>query len=313
MKMRLRSRALVLGGVPIALMLCAAATPVHASGLQHGLVITALIATALATGFGVAEAKSLDRFLTAMLRAFHSAERTGELRAWTEPQSNMVELLELAEGYQHAAAAISSVQERKRQSYVESVGALAVALDARDPDTAGHSRRVSESACAVGRAMGLNPQQMERVRVGAMLHDIGKVAVTDAILRKEGPLTDEEATLVQHHPRFGRTILEGVQGFSEFLDAVEQHHENWDGTGYPMGLRGEEIVVEARIIHVADAYDAMTTDRCYRKGMTHEVATRILWSCSGTQFDPSVVSLFSALPQDMLERMRIVAEPVANA
>ena len=163
--------------------------------------------------------------------------------------------------------------------------------------------------------MGLPAQQMERLRVGAVLHDIGKIAVTDAILQKDGPLTDDEVVMVQRHPRVGREILESAQGFNDYLDAVEQHHENWDGTGYPKGLRGEETVVEARIIHVADAYDAMTTDRCYRKGMSHEVAIRILWSCSGTQFDPNVVSLFAALPQDMLEHMRRLwrGEPMGQA
>ncbi len=316
MTLPLRNRVVLLCAPPLLLLVAASgALLVHMRTLSAVLLVLGLVASVYAAVCALLAARSLERFIAAMLTAFHSADKTGELRSWSETHSTLQELQELAEGYQHAAAAVRAVQERRRQAYVQSVGSLALALDARDPSTAGHSRRVSDSACAVGRAMGLPAQQMERLRVGAVLHDIGKIAVTDAILQKEGPLTDDEMTIVQRHPRVGRDILESVQGFNDYLDAVEQHHENWDGTGYPKGLRGEAITVEARIIHVADAYDAMTTNRCYRKGMSHEVAIRILWSCSGTQFDPTVVSLFAALPEDMLEHMRAVVagEPMGEA
>lgn len=306
MSLSLRARVVLLCTPPLGLLgaALAAAMLAHSRVLSLALLFAALGAASFAAVCGLLAAQSLERFIAAMLVAFHSADRTGELRAWSETHTSLMELQELAEGYQHAAASIRSVQERRREAYVESVSALAMALDARHPFTAGHSRRVSESACSVGRAMGLSAQQMERLRVGAVLHDLGKISVADAILQKDGPLTDQEMAQVQRHPRIGRSMLENIQGFGDYLDAVEQHQENWDGTGYPQGLQGEGIVVEARIIHVADAYDAMTTDRFYRKGMTHEVAIRILWGCSGTQFDPAVVGLFAALPQDALEEMR---------
>lgn len=229
----------------------------------------------------------------------HPAEQTRESEV-TDMGPGVLQQEERAgSDYQTAAAAVRAAQERLRQAEVESVESLAAALDARDPYTAGHSRRVSESACAIGSALGLGVEAMERLRVGALLHDIGKIGVGDAILQKKGSLTEEELALVRQHPEMGRQILEGVQGFSDFVQAVEQHHENWDGSGYPLGLRGEETAVEARIIHVVDAYDAMTTDRSYRKGMTPAMALLILRGGAGTQFDPEIVPLFAALQVEL--------------
>jgi HD-GYP domain-containing protein (c-di-GMP phosphodiesterase class II) len=141
-------------------------------------------------------------------------------------------------------------------------------------------------------------QDLERIRVGALLHDIGKIGVADSVLQKPGRLTAEEFALVKEHPVIGRRILEGVGGFADFLAAVELHHENWDGTGYPKGQRGSETPIDARIIHVADAYDAMTTNRSYRCGMTHEAAISELMKYSGIQFDPEIVVAFVNLPHE---------------
>jgi HD-GYP domain-containing protein (c-di-GMP phosphodiesterase class II) len=159
---------------------------------------------------------------------------------------------------------------------------------------------------------------VERIRVGALLHDIGKIGVADAVLQKPGRLTTEEFALVQQHPVIGRRILEQVQGFAHFLGAVELHHENWDGSGYPLGQKTYETPLDARIIHVADAYDAMTTDRAYRRGMTHEQAIAILLENAGRQFDPRIVTVFVTLPREVLSgqggaRQRMPEqEPVAG-
>jgi len=144
--------------------------------------------------------------------------------------------------------------------------------------------------------MGLVPEHIERIRVGALLHDIGKIGIVDSILQKPGRLTDEEFEIVKQHPVIGRGILEGVQGLAPYIEAVELHHENWDGTGYPKGQFGEETPLDARIIHVSDAYDAMTTSRSYRRGMTHQQAIRQLFTYAGIQFDPHIVQVFARLP-----------------
>jgi HD-GYP domain-containing protein (c-di-GMP phosphodiesterase class II) len=129
-----------------------------------------------------------------------------------------------------------------------------------------------------------------------LLHDIGKIGISDSILLKPGRLTDQEEALIRQHPVIGRRILEGVQGFHAYLDVVELHHENWDGTGYPHGFKAERTPLAARIVKVADAFDAMTSDRPYRPGMSHESAVRILESGTGTQFDESIVQAFAKLP-----------------
>lgn len=186
-------------------------------------------------------------------------------------------------------------QSEVHRAYVECVKSLASALDARDCYTAGHSRRVSEYSCAIARQLGFDAEQVDELRIGALLHDIGKIGIPDSVLRNPGRLTSDEVHLIQQHPAIGRRILEGVHGFAPYLSTVELHHENWDGTGYPYGLTGEEAPLAARIVHVADAYDAMTSDRPYRSGVSSKDAVRILEENAGTQFDPAVVTVFANL------------------
>jgi putative nucleotidyltransferase with HDIG domain len=178
---------------------------------------------------------------------------------------------------------------------VQFVGSLAQALDARDAYTAGHSRRVSEYSCAIAKAMNLAQDDLEIVRVGALLHDLGKIGISDLVLQKPGRLTPEETELIQQHPVIGKRILENVQGLEAYLGIVELHHENLDGTGYPHGLTGEETPLHARIVKVADAYDAMTSDRPYRRGKSHSEAIAILRSVSGSEMDSQVVEVFALL------------------
>jgi HD-GYP domain-containing protein (c-di-GMP phosphodiesterase class II) len=151
---------------------------------------------------------------------------------------------------------------------------------------------VSKLSCATAAALGVTGGGLDEIRIGALLHDIGKIGIADSVLQKKGSLTNQEFALIKQHPEIGRRILEGVHGFAPYLAAVELHHENWDGTGYPKAQRGEETPLAARIIHVSDAYDAMTTDRPYRRGMSHEVAISILREFAGRHFDPQVVGVF---------------------
>jgi HD-GYP domain-containing protein (c-di-GMP phosphodiesterase class II) len=206
--------------------------------------------------------------------------------------ASLKEIRELTESFDRAAGAIREGRERLYQAYLEFVGSLASALDARDCYTAGHSRRVSEISCAVGEAANMSKQDLDELRIGALLHDIGKIGIGDLVLQKPGPLTPEEFAEIKLHPTIGRKILEGVNGFQMYLPIVELHHEDWDGTGYPRHLRGEDTPLGARIVHVSDAYDAMTSDRPYRRGMKHEKALRLIQENAGTQFDPAVVAVF---------------------
>jgi putative nucleotidyltransferase with HDIG domain len=237
-----------------------------------------------------------------------NAERTGVLPEFTIDHSSTTEIRELAESYNRAAGSVRNAQENLQGAYVEFVGSLANALDARDRYTSGHSFRVSQTSCATAAAMGLSPEQVERIRIGALLHDIGKIGIPDRFLQKPGRLTNKEFAIVKEHPVIGRRILEGVQGLAPYIEAVELHHENWDGTGYPKGQSREETPVDARIIHVSDAYDAMTTNRSYRRGMTHQQAIRELFTHAGTQFDPRIVQVFARLPRAIVAGQPIPLE-----
>jgi HD-GYP domain-containing protein (c-di-GMP phosphodiesterase class II) len=253
-----------------------------------GAILAALVLT-------VASSASVTRPIKQVVAHLQESERTGSLTEFDLSHTGVREIRELMEGFNRAAHSVRESRTSLQQAYVEFVGSLASALDARDPYTAGHSGRVSHFSCAIAAALELGPAEVEELRIGALLHDIGKIGIEDAILRKPNRLTDEEFRLIQEHPAIGRRILEGVNGFAPYLDVVELHHENWDGTGYPLGLRGHEVPLTARIVHVADAYDAMTSDRPYRPGMKLEAATQILLQNAGTQFDPVVVNVFARL------------------
>src|SRR5262249_44880574 len=155
-------------------------------------------------------------------------------------------------------------QHQLTQAYLQFMGAIVAMLDARDNYTAGHSHRVSAYSEALAREYGLPQEKIDEIRVGALLHDIGKIGVPDEILRKHDRLTDEEFSKMKQHPTIGKEILERVGLFEKYLDAVELHHESLDGSGYPRGLKGQQIPLSARIVKVADVYDALSTDRPYR-------------------------------------------------
>jgi HD-GYP domain-containing protein (c-di-GMP phosphodiesterase class II) len=272
----------------------AAVGPVQAT-LRTVFYAAGLTALFAAVGLSAASSRSIVKPLAAVVQHLRASERTGVLPEFQPGGLRVQEIRELAEGFNHAAAAIRQGRDDLVKAYVEFVGSLASALDARDPYTAGHSWRVSEYACAIARAMNLTPDEILTLRVGALLHDIGKIGISDSVLRKPGKLTPEESAIIQEHPAIGRRILEGVHGFQPYLGTVELHHENWDGTGYPRGLKGEETPLAARIVKVADAYDAMTSDRPYRKGISHQEALQVLERFSGTQMDPAVVRVFATL------------------
>src|SRR5229473_2242461 len=165
-------------------------------------------------------------------------------------------------------------------------------LDLRDLGTGVHSTRLAEWAIRVARKLGIPETDLYQLEVAALLHDIGKIGVPDSILKKEGKLSDEERALMNKHPEYSWSILRLFAGLDKASLYALHHHESYDGSGYPGGLKGTEIPIGSRIVSVIDAYDAMISNRCYRKGLAHDEAVRRLNSSSGTQFDPGVVQAF---------------------
>lgn len=179
-----------------------------------------------------------------------------------------------------------------QETFYETIHALADTLDKRDPYTSGHTKRVNNYSVATGRMLGLSPAELRELRLSALLHDIGKIGIRDSVLLKQDKLSDDEFSLVKMHVVFGAEILSHVRQLKSIVPGVKYHHEKSDGTGYPDGIRDGEIPLAARIIAVADTFDAMTTDRPYRKGLSVDAAFSELKKYAGIQFDPAVVEAF---------------------
>jgi len=176
--------------------------------------------------------------------------------------------------------------------------ALSRAIEARDPYSSGHAVRVGVMAEVVAFRLGWDEADIELLRMGAALHDIGKLAVPEHILRKPGPLDEAELAEMRRHPAEGARMVARVKALCLAVPAVLYHHERWDGHGYPVGVEGDAIPWEARVLAVVDAFDAMTTDRSYRRAITEALAVSELERCAGTQFDPEVVHVFAAAWRD---------------
>lgn len=193
-----------------------------------------------------------------------------------------------------AASAIqnATLYDDLRESYLNTIQALSMTIDAKDPYTHGHSKRVSEISVLIGNQIGLDADQLELLKYAGDLHDIGKIGISELIIAKEGKLTVDEYEIVKTHPLVGETIIEPVPFLSQIKEVIRHHHERYDGYGYPDGLTGETIPQMSRIILIADSYDAMTSDRPYRKALTHDEAVIEIRKHGGTQFDPALVEAF---------------------
>lgn len=181
-----------------------------------------------------------------------------------------------------------------RDAYTDTIRSLVTVIEAKDSYTRGHSERVATYALEIAKAMGYSVRKMERLEIAALLHDLGKLGISTAVLTKPGGLTAEEYTEIKRHPSLGASIIESVAFLSDVVPVVLFHHERFDGTGYEHGLKGETIPLEARILAVADSYDAMTSKRAYRDALSHDWAMSELLQYSGTQFDPACVKAFAA-------------------
>ena len=189
-----------------------------------------------------------------------------------------------------------------RSAYDETIEGWARALDLRDRETEGHSRRVTEMTYALCQALGFTSDQLVNVRRGALLHDIGKMGIPDAMLLKPGQLTDDEWTLMKKHPEYAANLLTPIAFLHPALEIPQHHHEKWDGSGYPLGLKGNAIPLAARAFAVVDVYDALMSDRPYRKAWTKEKTVDHIRNGSGLHFDPEIVEVFI----QMLEHLGVV-------
>jgi len=271
-----------------------------ASGRLLAAALTSLAVVAVSALVAV----SMARRITAPLRKLVAgAERLGSSASLEAvPEQGPAELIELARAWNGASRRLAASAEQNRElvaqlerAYFETLRALVNAIEAKDSYTRGHSQRTAEFAVAIARRLGLDDAEVREVEFGGLLHDIGKIGIAEQILRKPARLDDDEMGVMRGHPRIGDGIVGDIAFLAPVRAMVRNHHERWDGRGYPDGLRAEEIPLGARIVSAADALDAITSDRCYQPGQTVEEAASILVQLSGKQLDPQVVDALLAV------------------
>jgi len=231
-----------------------------------------------------------------------AAERALERRQLITERREYQVMLErrVAEATRDLAAALAELED----TYRTTLEALGSALDTRDVGTHAHSRRVVGYSLSIAHAFGVDESQMRDIEHGVLLHDIGKIGIPDGILLKPGRLGAEEWKIMRTHPELGRRLVERIPFLRGAVPIVYHHHERWDGSGYPSGLKGEMIPLGARIFAVADAFDAMTCDRPYSVAISFEAARVEIERCAGAHFDPAVVQAFLTVPLELLEAIR---------
>lgn len=205
------------------------------------------------------------------------------------------ELGQLAQSFNHMASQLERHDQNLRAMFIDTTKALAAAIDAKDPYTRGHSQRVAQISLEIAKEIGQSPAEQQKVNIAALLHDVGKIGIEDRILKKPGQLTDEEYGIIKQHPRWGAMIMGHISQLKEIVPAIQHHHERLDGTGYPEGLAGDQIPLLARIIAVADTFDAMTTDRLYQKAMEPQFVVSKLHEWKGSRYDPMVVDAMTRI------------------
>ena len=225
----------------------------------------------------------LDLIVMSVKKALESKRLEEEIEAY---HNRMEELVE------ERTAKLQQAYRTLKKSHLDSVKVLAEAIDAKDPYTRGHSDRVKRMSLAIAKKMGFSEERLENLEYGALLHDIGKIGIKDEVLQKQAPLSSEEYQYIQEHPLIGVKIVEGVEFFKDKIPMIRYHHEHYDGNGYPNGLAGEAIPLEARIISLPDAFDAMTSARPHRGVMPLQNVLAELEKCKGKQFDPKVLEIF---------------------
>ncbi|OCT15936.1 hypothetical protein A8709_09950 [Paenibacillus pectinilyticus] len=293
--------AFLIGTMPLFLFSLATQIRLSSSEASSSLTVDywkwAAIILLLGVGFSSLGARMLARDIQQPIEDLHRVMKevqSGDLKVRASDLYSD-EFSRLIAGFNHMVKGLDAREKMNNQLLQSYYTTLAAALDARDAYTAGHSTRVAKYSLMIGRAVNLNEQELDWLNKTALLHDIGKIGVRDAVLLKDGRLTDEEFEQIKRHPDLGESILkqiEPAEAMAPLLPGVRSHHERYDGAGYPDGLKGQDIPLNGRIIAVADAFDAMTSDRPYRKGMPVEKAIAILAEGKGTQWDPRFVQGF---------------------
>ncbi|MHB8573068.1 MAG: HD-GYP domain-containing protein [Candidatus Dormibacteria bacterium] len=267
-----------------------------AAWIEAAIVLVALLAMALVGWF---VSRRLTRPLDSLLRATAEVSR-GNLSAQARVE-RQDEIGQLAESFNEMTRTLDDRTSRLEASTDATVLALAAAIDARDAYTHGHSLRVSTYSLALGRALGLNDAEMEIIRRGCLVHDVGKIGVADQVLRKPARLDDHEEAEMRRHPRTGYEMLRNLPWDPRVLEIVLHHHERWDGTGYPERVAGDAIPAVARLVAIADTLDAMTSDRPYRPAFSFADAAGEIRRGSGSQFDPAMVAAFERAHDELAE------------
>ncbi|HEX6466200.1 MAG TPA: HD domain-containing phosphohydrolase, partial [Terriglobales bacterium] len=280
----------------------------------------ALLAVALSLGFGIYAARRIATPLQTLTESSRAIAR-GDFSRRVHLKSR-TEFGELAQTFNTMSSDLERfVQDLKRAAeenknlFLSSIQMLAGAVDEKDPYTRGHSDRVTRYSVLLAQEMGILAEEVERIRIAAQLHDVGKIGIEDRILKKPGALTPEEYEVMKTHTVKGANILRPVAMLKEMIPGIELHHESLDGRGYPYGLKGDEIPMLARIITVADTFDAMTTNRPYQAAMEPEYVVRIIRSMVNTKFDPRVVEALSSVFQNgslRLQRAAVVSPEQAE-
>ncbi|MCD6308322.1 MAG: response regulator [Candidatus Latescibacteria bacterium] len=209
-----------------------------------------------------------------------------------------ISLLEAVADQASISVKNAELYAEQQKMFRETIEALAMAIDSRDNYTSGHSSMVTRYACMIAERMGFDEDRLELIRIAGILHDVGKIGITDAILNKPGRLTDKEMGVIKAHPVLGRFILESIDALKPVARIVYHHHERYDGKGYPDGVAGDDIPLESRILQIADIFDAITSDRVYRKAMPHDKAVAIIRDGLGTVSDPDVGRVFLELAEE---------------
>ena len=289
-----------------------ASTRVPMQQALRAMAMFAICSFAIAAVASFWLARTISRPIDTLSKSLSEMTKTRDFENPVAPTGSILEVDTLTAAFNTMMASVSIAEAERQSAYVGAIKALAMALDARDPYTAGHSERVSLVSVAIGHHLDLPEDQLEVLRLGALLHDIGKIGISDAVLRKPGTLTAEEFETIREHPSLGARILRSVPFLAPHIPIVELHHERPDGLGYPYGLKGHAIPILARIVHVADAFDAMTSARAYRAARPASQAVRELSRHAGAQFDADIIqALITVLPTLNLPAQTDLAVPAA--